>query len=170
LLGRCCVQAGPPVPTMRKPVARRVGGTFFIKWALRSRSCRKRGTGSASSLGRTWPRALRCKRSFPRWTHCAEYWGHRSAPPACIARRLSAEVPTRLDDRFPVSGFPFPVFHSLDPAIDVLACPQCGGRLRFLATIADRAVIEKILGHLDLPVDVPRAAPARSTEWLPGVD
>jgi hypothetical protein len=55
-------------------------------------------------------------------------------------------------------------------AVDVLACPECGGRLRFLATIEDRAVIEKILGHLDLPVDVPSAAPARVAEWLPGVD
>jgi hypothetical protein len=32
------------------------------------------------------------------------------------------------------------------------------------------AVIEKILGHLDLPVDAPTAAPARVAEWLPGVD
>ena len=46
-------------------------------------------------------------------------------------------------------------------AIDVLACPDCGGRLRLLATIADRAVIEKILRHLGLPVHAPRAAPAR---------
>jgi hypothetical protein len=31
-------------------------------------------------------------------------------------------------------------------------------------------VIEKILRHLDLPVDAPRAAPARITGSLPGVD
>jgi hypothetical protein len=42
--------------------------------------------------------------------------------------------------------------------------------LRFLATIEGRAVIEKILGHLDLPVDAPTAALARVAEWLPGVD
>ena len=52
----------------------------------------------------------------------------------------------------------------------MLACPECGGRLRFLATIEDPALIEKILGHLDLPVAVPRAAPARAAAWLPGVD
>jgi hypothetical protein len=40
--------------------------------------------------------------------------------------------------------------------------------LRFLATIEDRAVIEKILGHLELPVDAPTAA--RVAGWLPGVD
>jgi hypothetical protein len=32
--------------------------------------------------------------------------------------------------------------------IDVLACPQCGGRLRLIATLHDPAVIRKILGHL----------------------
>src|SRR5262249_59749811 len=29
--------------------------------------------------------------------------------------------------------------------IDILACPDCGGRLRLVATIEDHAVIEKIL-------------------------
>jgi hypothetical protein len=32
--------------------------------------------------------------------------------------------------------------------IDVLACPQCGGRLRLIATLHDPAVIQKILGPL----------------------
>jgi hypothetical protein len=51
-------------------------------------------------------------------------------------------------------------------AIDILACPDCGGLLRLLATIEDtpargfrragRAVVEKILTHLGLPVDPPR--------------
>jgi len=51
----------------------------------------------------------------------------------------------------------------------VLACPDCGGRLRLLATIEDRAVVEKILTHLGLPVDLPQSAAARTPEWLPGV-
>jgi hypothetical protein len=51
---------------------------------------------------------------------------------------------------------------------DVLACPDCGGRLRLTATIEQRAVIEKILTHLGLSVDLPSPAPARSTDWLPG--
>ena len=33
-------------------------------------------------------------------------------------------------------------------AIDVLACPHCGGRLRLIATLHDPAVIRKILAHL----------------------
>jgi len=35
-------------------------------------------------------------------------------------------------------------------AIDVLACPHCGGRLRLIATLHDPAVIRKILEYLDL--------------------
>jgi hypothetical protein len=34
--------------------------------------------------------------------------------------------------------------------IDVLACAQCGGRLRLIATLHDPAVIRKILAHLAL--------------------
>jgi len=55
-------------------------------------------------------------------------------------------------------------------AIDILSCPDCGGRLRFIATITDSSVIEKILRHLGLPVDPPAPAPARQAEWLPGFE
>jgi len=51
-------------------------------------------------------------------------------------------------------------------AIDVLVCPECGGRLRLLATIDDSAVIEKILRHLGLRVEPPAPAPARAPAWL----
>jgi hypothetical protein len=34
--------------------------------------------------------------------------------------------------------------------IDVLACAQCGGCLRLIATLHDPAVIRKILAHLAL--------------------
>lgn len=54
------------------------------------------------------------------------------------------------------------------------ACLRCGGRLRLLATIDDRAVIEKIERHLGLPVDPSVPAPAAEPAWLagslPGVD
>ncbi|MEO8602899.1 MAG: ATP-dependent helicase HrpA [bacterium] len=47
-------------------------------------------------------------------------------------------------------------------ALDVLACLDCGGRLRPLATIADSRLIARILAHLGLPVD-----PPRQPSWLP---
>jgi hypothetical protein len=55
--------------------------------------------------------------------------------------------------------------HSLNPTcrgrsfcagpfeIDVLACPECGGRLRLLATIEDPAVVRKILPHLGIATE-----------------
>jgi len=35
-------------------------------------------------------------------------------------------------------------------AMDVLACPHCGGRLRLIATLHDPAVIRKILAYLGM--------------------
>jgi len=45
--------------------------------------------------------------------------------------------------------------------VDALVCPRCDGRMRFIAVIRDRAVIERILLHLGLPHAPPRAARAR---------
>ena len=61
-------------------------------------------------------------------------------------------------------------YESCSFAIDVLACPDCGGRLRFIATIEDRAVIEKILRHLGLPIDPPAPAAGTAADWLPGFE
>ena len=46
-------------------------------------------------------------------------------------------------------------------AIDITACPQCGGPLTILAAIDDPPVIAKILTHLGLPTRAPPKAPAR---------
>ena len=35
-------------------------------------------------------------------------------------------------------------------ALDVLACANCGGRLRLISTLHDPVVIRKLLAHLDL--------------------
>ena len=56
-----------------------------------------------------------------------------------------------------------------NPKSAIPPCPDCGGRLRLLATITERAAIEKILRHLGLPADLPNLAPARALPWLPGV-
>ena len=46
--------------------------------------------------------------------------------------------------------------------VDALACPRCDGRMRFIAVIRDRAVIERILLHLGLPHEPPPIARARA--------
>ena len=43
--------------------------------------------------------------------------------------------------------------------LDVLECPKCHGRMKLIALIDQPAVIQKILKHLGLPTDVPRARP-----------
>ena len=45
-------------------------------------------------------------------------------------------------------------------AIDVLACPHCGGRLRLIATLHDPAVIRKILAHLGRSLSEQSPGPA----------
>jgi Putative transposase len=44
-------------------------------------------------------------------------------------------------------------------AIDVLACPNCGGRLRLIGTLHDPAVIRTILAHLEMAQSGPSPAP-----------
>ncbi len=46
--------------------------------------------------------------------------------------------------------------------LDVLACPQCGGRLQLIALIDDPAVIGRILHHLGVSPEIPEARPARA--------
>jgi hypothetical protein len=55
-------------------------------------------------------------------------------------------------------------------AIDVLACPECGGRLRLITTITDARVIDKILRHLGLPTETALPKAAQVAGWLPGVE
>jgi hypothetical protein len=45
-------------------------------------------------------------------------------------------------------------------AIDVLACPNCRGRLRLIATLHDPAVIRKILAHVGMAPSGPSPGPA----------
>jgi hypothetical protein len=45
---------------------------------------------------------------------------------------------------------------------DVLACPRCGGRLRLIALIEHASVVQRILGRLGLPTEVPELRPARA--------
>jgi hypothetical protein len=47
-------------------------------------------------------------------------------------------------------------------AVDVLACPTCGGRLRLIATLEASEVTRRILRHLGLPTEVPPPVPSRA--------
>jgi hypothetical protein len=50
----------------------------------------------------------------------------------------------------------------------VLACPQCGGRLRLIALIEEAAVIGRILRHLGVPTEIPAPRPARAPPLFAG--
>jgi hypothetical protein len=45
-------------------------------------------------------------------------------------------------------------------AIDPLACPDCGGRLRFIAVVTGHEAVTRVLAHLGEPTAA--TAPARS--------
>jgi hypothetical protein len=52
---------------------------------------------------------------------------------------------------------------------DVLACPNCGGRLRLAALIEESDVIGRILRHLGVPTGIPARRPARAPPLLAGI-
>jgi hypothetical protein len=45
---------------------------------------------------------------------------------------------------------------------DVLACSRCGGRFRLIALIEHPPVVQRLLGHLGLPCEIPGALPSRA--------
>ena len=45
---------------------------------------------------------------------------------------------------------------------DVLACPQCGGRLRLIALIDQVSIIQQILRHPGLPSEIPTPTSVRA--------
>ncbi len=57
-------------------------------------------------------------------------------------------------------------------AVDVLACPRCGGRMQLIAAIEQPRVVEAILRCLGLSARPPPMAPARpiGQPELPFVD
>jgi hypothetical protein len=52
--------------------------------------------------------------------------------------------------------------------VDVLACAQCGGRLRVLGEVTEPAMVRLILESLAMPTDAPSAARARDPTELLG--
>src|SRR5262245_65029137 len=52
-------------------------------------------------------------------------------------------------------------------AIDVLACPHCGGRRRLIAPVHDPGVIRKLLAHLGMTLSGPSPGPPESRGVAP---
>ena len=52
-------------------------------------------------------------------------------------------------------------------ALDVLACPDCGGRLQIVAFVADDAVARRILLHMGLDSRGPPVARAQAPPEFP---
>jgi len=52
--------------------------------------------------------------------------------------------------------------------VDVLACRQCGGRLRVLGAVTNPAMVRLVLESVGMPTEAPRAAPARDPTELLG--
>ncbi len=50
-------------------------------------------------------------------------------------------------------------------AIDVLACPRCGGRMRLVALVTEAASAARFLRGLGEPTEVPSRAPARGPPY-----
>ena len=52
-------------------------------------------------------------------------------------------------------------------ALDVLACANCGGRLRLIATLHDPVVIRKLLAHLNMARSGPSPGPPELSAAAP---
>ncbi len=98
-----------------------------------------------------------------------------SPVPCLSARTASCSLPTwslRHWDRL-LGGALYAAIERVDWAtllrrsfgVDVLACAQCGGRLRVLGEVTDAAAVRLVLESLGLPTDAPRAARARDPTY-----
>ena len=82
--------------------------------------------------------------------------------PEPTASAAPAAGPDGTEERRPPRAWSWAALMHRAFAVDVLACPHCGGRLRLIATLHDAAVIQKILAHLGPPIGAePRSRTAR---------
>ena len=82
----------------------------------------------------------------------------RPAPTASAA--APAAGPDGAGEKSPPRAWSWAALMHRAFAVDVLACPHCGGRLRLIATLHDPAVIRKILAHLGRAPSRPSPGPA----------
>ena len=82
-----------------------------------------------------------------RWRARVVAYGRGEGAPTASAAPL-VRVPDGAGKPSPPRGWSWAALMHRAFAVDVLACPHCGGRLRLIATLHDPAVIQKILAHL----------------------
>jgi hypothetical protein len=93
----------------------------------------------------------------------------RELPDAAAGDRRRNRAAAELDAKaapepLPLRTYRVPWTNVLEKvfAFDVLACPECGGRLRLIAFIAEARVARRALHHLVLDATKPPAALARA--------
>jgi hypothetical protein len=94
-----------------------------------------------------------------RWRERVVAYGRVLPEPTAAAAPLAAGLDNAGVKRTPRTWSWAALMHRAF-AIDVLACPRCGGRLRLIATLHDPAVIRKILAHVGIAPSGPSPGPA----------
>jgi len=94
-----------------------------------------------------------------RWRERVVAYGRVRPEPTASAAAPAAR-PDGTGEKSPPRAWSWVALMHRAFAIDVLACPHCGGRLRLIATLHDPAVIRKILAHLGRASSRPSPGPA----------
>jgi hypothetical protein len=85
--------------------------------------------------------------------------------PHCVRSSCPIEAETAKPDQHPRNYSWAELLHRVF-AIDVLACPECGGRMRMLSAVHSPGAIRAILECLGLPARSPPVSPADADDSL----
>jgi hypothetical protein len=89
--------------------------------------------------------------------------GPSTSQPAAVAQLPAVESSVASSEDLPPPRYRRPWHELLKRVFDLdLVCGRCGARMHHISHIDDPQVIDKILGHLGLPTQMPRRAPARA--------
>ena len=88
--------------------------------------------------------------------------------PSCVPKLFLTERKVNDPMRMTMRHIPQLLYASVGRAllkrvfdIDIEQCPHCGGALKIIAAILEKAAITKILDHLGLPASAPPKTPAQ---------
>jgi hypothetical protein len=131
----------------------RVARQADVRRGKRLQPARRRAVASQSE----WPPAARSRRAGAQ-RPAAPAGG--ACRPACAACARVTDDPTDPEpDRSGSSYTPWARLLGRVFKLDLKLCPNCGGKLRIIAAIVEREVIERILEHLKLPARAPPRTP-----------